>query len=50
MEFKSNVSKKRKTAINTERLLKVAGIMAVIAAIWRVPASLAEKHLKNIHI
>lgn len=50
MEFMSKVSKKRKTASKTERLLKVMGTMAVIAAIWRFPASLAEKHFKNIHI
>lgn len=50
MKFKSNVSKKCKTTSNTERLLKTIGTMAVIAMVWRFPASLAEKHLKNIHI
>lgn len=50
MEFKSNVSKKSKSTSNTERLLKAIGTIAVIAMIWRFPASLAEKHLKNIHI
>ena len=50
METRSGVSKKVKAAPNTTHLARAIGTMAMIWAIWKIPARLAEKHLKNIHI